>query len=159
FATWDANTHQVRVGEIRVFSASITVVEPAPADVFAIGLKRASELLLFDPRASALRPVKVSGQIVHERAGEYFMMDGNNGVRFIPKEAAQFQVGDLVEVVGFPSLTGPSPVLQEAVARKTGTAGLPAPRPLSAEGLFRAENDATRVRVEGALVGLSADRQ
>ena len=159
FATWDASTHQVRVGEIRVFSASITVEEPAPADLFAIGLKRASELLLFDPRASALRPVKVSGQIVHEREGEYYMMDGTNGLRFIPKEPARFQIGDLVEVVGFPSLTGPSPVLQEAVARNTGTAGLSAARPLSAEALFRAENDATRVRVEGVLVGLSADHQ
>lgn len=159
FATWDASTHQVRVGEIRVFSASITVSEPAPADVFAIGLKRASELLLFDPRASALRPVKVAGQIVQEREGEYYMMDGANGFRFILKEPAQFQISDLVEVVGFPSLTGPSPVLQEAVARKTGTAGLPAAKPLSAEGLFRAENDATRVSVQGVLVGLSAHGQ
>ena len=159
FATWDASTHRVRVGEIRVFAASIMVEEPGPADVFAVGLKRASELLLFDPRASALRPVKVTGQIVHEREGEYYMMDGTDGLRFILKEPAQFQVGDLVEVVGFPSLTGPSPVLREAVARKTGTAGLPPARPLSAEGLFRAENDATRVRVQGVLVGMSADRQ
>src|SRR6185295_734184 len=86
-------------------------------------------------------------------------MDGIDGLRFIPKEPARFQVGDLVEVVGFPSLTGPSPVLQEAVARKTGTAGLPSARPLAVEHLFRAENDATRVRVEGMLVGLSADGQ
>src|SRR5207245_1112065 len=43
FATWDAATHQVKVGEIRVFSASVTVEEPAPEDVFAIGLKRAAE--------------------------------------------------------------------------------------------------------------------
>jgi len=159
FASWDASTHQVRVGEIRVFSASIAVEEPAPADVFAVGPKHARELLLFDPRASALRPVKVSGQIVHEREGEYYMMDGIDGLRFISKEPARFQVGDLVEVVGFPSLTGPSPVLQEAVARKTGTAGLPSARPLAVEHLFRAENDATRVRVEGMLVGLSADGQ
>jgi len=67
FATWDAATHRVKVGEIRVFSASITVEEPAPEDVFAIGLKRAAELLLFDPQASALMRVMVSGQIVHER--------------------------------------------------------------------------------------------
>ena len=87
------------------------------------------------------------------------MMDGTDGLRFIPKEPAQFQIGDLVEVVGFPSLTGPSPVLQEALARKGGTAALPAARPLSAERMFRAENDATRVRVQGVLVGLSADRK
>ncbi len=159
FASWDATTHQVRVGEIRVFSASITVEEPAPVDAFATGLKRLPELLLFDPRASALRRVRIAGQVVHEREGECFMMDGTNGLRFIPKEPTHFQVGDLVEVVGFPNLTGPSPVLQEAVARKTGTARLSAARPLAVESLFRAEYDATRVSVEGLLVGLSADHQ
>src|SRR5437773_1517797 len=34
FASWDANTHQVRVGEIRMFSPSVTVDEAAPDDVF-----------------------------------------------------------------------------------------------------------------------------
>lgn len=159
FATWDAATHQVRVGEIRVLAASVTVEEPAPEDLFAIGLKRASELLLFDPQASALRPVRVSGQIVYERDGEYYMMDGPNGLRFMPKDTQSFKAGDLVEVVGFPSLTGPSPVLFEAVARRAGEAALPPARKMAAEGLFQAENDATRVRVEAVLLGLSADEE
>jgi hypothetical protein len=159
FASWDANTHQVRVGEIRMFSPSVTVDEPAPDDVFAVAPKRAPELLLFDSQASALRRVKVSGQIVHEREGEYYLMDGENGLRFVLKEAGDFDVGDLVEVVGFPILTGPSPVLREAVARNMGTAALPMAKPLTAESLFQAEHDATRVRVEAVLLSLSADQQ
>ncbi len=159
FATWDAATHRVKVGEIRVFSASVTVEEPAPEDVFAIGLKRAAELLLFDPQASALRRVMVSGQIVHERDGEYYMMDGPSGLRFFPKDGPNLKVGDLVQVVGFPSLTGPSPVLREAVARRTGVARLPQPRNVAADGLFQARHDATRVRVEAMLLGLSADQE
>jgi signal transduction histidine kinase len=159
FASWDANTHQVRVGEIRMFSPSVTVDEPAPDDVFAAAPKRASELLLFDSQASALRRVKVSGQIVHERDGEYYLMDGANGLRFVLKDSGDFQTGDLVEVAGFPVLTGPSPVLREAVARKTGTAALPTAKPLSSESLFQAEHDATRVCVEAVLLSLSADQQ
>ena len=159
FATWDVNTHQVRVGEIRVFSALIIVEEPAPADVFAVGLKRAPELLLFDPQASALRRVKVSGQIVHESDGEYYMMDGPNGLRFFPKAALSFKVGDMVEVVGFPTLTGPSPILREAAVRQTGRAVLPEPSKVSPDELFQAANDATRVRVEAVLLGLSADQE
>ncbi len=159
FARWDASTHQVRVGEIRVYSASVAVDEAAPEDVFAIAPKHARELLLFDPQASALRRVKVSGQIVHERDGEYYMMDGLNGLRFIPKDALNFKVGDLAEVVGFPSLTGPSPMLREAVARRTGAAALPEPTELAPEELFQAEHDATRVRVEAVLLGLGADQQ
>src|SRR6266478_1402113 len=159
FASWDASTHQVRVGEIRMFSPSLRIEEPAPEDVFAIAPKRAPELLLFDPQASALRRVKVSGQIVHEREGEYYMMDGATGVRFTPKDAVSFEVGDVVEVVGFPSLTGPSPVLRETVARKIRTAALPEAMSLSADNLFQAEHDAMRVRVEAVLLSLSGDQQ
>ena len=93
---------------------SVTVVEPAPVDPFAVTPKRVSDLLQFDPQASALRQVKVSGQIVAERGGEYYAMEGTNGFRFILKENASLGAGDLLEVVGFPSLIGPSPVLQEA---------------------------------------------
>jgi hypothetical protein len=114
FASWDPSTHRVRVGEVNIYAPSFTVVEPAPDDVFAVPVKRVTELLLFDPQASALRWAKVFGQVVHKRDGEYYMMDEANGWRFIPKEPVDFEIGDLVEVVGFPILTGPSPVLREA---------------------------------------------
>ena len=84
-------------------------------------------------------------------------MDGPNGFRFLPKETVNLAIGDLVEIVGFPDLTGPSPVLQEALARKIGVAASPQPRLLDADSLFRAENDAIRVRVEAVLWNLSAD--
>jgi signal transduction histidine kinase len=159
FASWDSVTHQVNVSEVRMFAPSVTVDEPAPVNVFAAKSKHAADLLLFDPQASALRRVKVFGQIVHEREGEYYAMDGTNGFRFIPKENISLKNGDLVEVVGFPSLTGPSPVLQEALARKIGVDPLPDIQHLDADSLFRAANDATRVRVEAVLLNLSADRR
>ncbi|MGA9451466.1 MAG: sensor histidine kinase [Verrucomicrobiia bacterium] len=159
FASWDAATHEVNVSEIRMYAPSVTVVEPAPADPFAVRPKHVTDLLQFDPRASALRQVNVSGQIVAERGGEYYAMDGTNGFRFIPKEAVSLGNGDLVEVVGFPSLTGPSPVLQEALARKIGVAPLADARPLDAGSLFRAENDAIRVRVRAVLLNLSRNQR
>ncbi len=159
FASWDAATHQVNVNEVRMFAPSIMVDEPAPVGAFALKSKRAAELLLFDPQASALRRVKVFGQIVHESEGEFFAMDGTNGFRFIPKEPLSLKIGDQVEVVGFPSLTGPAPVLQGALARKIGLDPLPDARPIDAGSLFRPANDATRVRVEAVLLNLSADQR
>lgn len=47
--------------------------------------------------------------MLHVRAGEYYLMDGTNGLRFIPNAALQLQPGDQVEAVGFPELEGPSP--------------------------------------------------
>ena len=159
FASWEPATHQVNVSEIRMYAPAVEVVEPAPADPFAIIPKRVADFLHFDPLASALRRVKVAGQIVHERGGEFYAMDGENGFRFVPRESSRFNPGDIVEVVGFPGLTGPSPVLREALARKSGTRPLPAPRSLTPENLFRAENDALRVRVNALLLNLSGDQQ
>jgi signal transduction histidine kinase len=57
-----------------------------------------------------------------------------------------------VDVVGFPELSSGPPVLREAVARKTGHAALPAPRPLAPEDLAHADLDSTRVRIKAVLV-------
>jgi signal transduction histidine kinase len=128
------------------------VEQPAPADLFAIPRKTASELLLFDPQAGVFQRVEVSGQIIHLREPEFFMMDGTNGVRFIAKHPAGLQVGDLVDVVGFPELSSAAPVLREAVVRKTGQAALPQARAIGANDLNRADLDSTRVRVKALLV-------
>jgi signal transduction histidine kinase len=159
FASWNGTTHQVKVNEIWMYNPFVSVLEPAPPDVFADALKSVPDLLLFDPRASALRRVKVSGQIMHQRQGEYFAMDGTKGFRFVPRKPVDFTAGELVEVVGFPSLTGPSPVLQEAVVRKVGVAPLRDPRPLGPGGLFRAQNDAVRVKLVAILLNVSQDHR
>ena len=154
FPTWNAQTHQVNVGEMSLRDASMSVEALAPADPFASPVKSAAELLLFDAQAGAFQRVKVAGQILHEREGVYYMMDGTNGLRFVPKEATRLRVGDLVEAVGFPGLDAPSPVLREAVARRTGHADLPPARRLPSDQLFLNQYDSTRVRLEGQLVNL-----
>ena len=151
-AFWDYVTHQVKVGEIKIYGADITVDQPAPADLFSTPSKTASELFLFDSQASVFQRVKVSGQIIDLREEECFLMDGNTGVRFVPKHPVSLKVGDLVEVVGFPELSGASPVLREAVVRQTGHADLPNARLVGPNDLTRADLDSTRVRVKAELV-------
>ena len=149
-------THQVKVGEIRVYGAEISVDQPAPADLFSLPLKTVAELLQFNPQAGVFQRVKVSGQIIHAQAPEYYLMDGKNGLRFILKKPVpELEAGDRVEVVGFPELSGASPLLHEAVARKIGHAALPEPaRKLQPDNLIRAEYDSTRVKVDGLLVSV-----
>jgi signal transduction histidine kinase len=151
-ANWDYVTHQVKVGEIRVYGANITVDQPAPEDLFSTPRKTASELLLFDPQASAFQRVKVVGQILHVSEPEYFVMDGNNGIRFVLKHPSNLEVGDMVEAVGFPELSRASPVLREAVVRKNGHTSLPQARLLNPEDLIRADLDSTLVRIRAVLV-------
>jgi signal transduction histidine kinase len=154
FAVLNTTTRQVEAGHVRLYVSKIIVDEPAPADLFSVPKKSADELMLFDPQASAFQRVKVSGQIIFIRSTNYFLMDGTNGLRFIPKHPLELKVGDLVEVTGFPELSGAAPLLNEAVARATGRAALPEPRALPPADLPAGIHDATLVRIEGLLTSV-----
>jgi signal transduction histidine kinase len=156
FVALTADTHQLELGHVRMYVDSIEVDRPAPVDEFSAPQKRAAELTLFDPQASAFQRVKVSGQILHMIGRDYFMMDGANGVRFTLRQRAELHTGDRAEVVGYPELGGTAPHLRSAVARKTGHAPLPEPRNLSPDDLPNAIYDSTRVRLEGWLVSSRA---
>jgi signal transduction histidine kinase len=153
FAEWDRQTHRVNInGGIQIGNPSITVEEPAPVNVFDTIRKSAAELLYFDPQANAFHRARVGGQVLDHRDGTYYLLDGTNGLRFVPKENLDLQPGDIVEVVGFPQLGGPSPTLLQAVARKTGHESLPQPRKMKTPDLIQNSMDSTLVRMEGILV-------
>ena len=153
----DQNSQEVRVGQIRLSNVSLNLDEPAPADPFATSLKHASELLQFDARAGSLQRVKLAGQIMHAGDGEIFLRDGDTTVRVLPQRRTAVSAGDLTEVVGFPELGGPSPVLREAVLRPTGEAPLPAPVVLPGEALFSKGHDGWLISVPARLIGLTGN--
>lgn len=148
-------TQQVELGHMRLSNASLAVDEPAPIDPFAAPLKHAADFLLFDWRAGALRRIKIAGQILHERNGEFYLLDGHDGMRFIPNGPVDLKPGDMAEAVGYLQLGGPSPVLHEAVARRTGTAAWPQPVVLDPSQLLNHKYDSTLVRVQARLVDVS----
>jgi signal transduction histidine kinase len=156
FADWDKQARRVKVGDIRLNQQWVSLVQPAPLDPFAISAKRVGELLKFDPQAGALQRVKVSGQIIYQGNEGCFLMDGENGLRFVYAGDPTAHVCDLVEVVGFPDLAGPSPVLREAVVRRFGLAEVSNPRKLKPDELVRDEYDSTLVQVDGVLLGTSS---
>jgi signal transduction histidine kinase len=155
FADWHADTLRLKVGQIRMYEAEVTLDQPNPADLFAQPCETVAALMRFDPAFHTAQRIKVSGQVVFIRgATDYFMMDGGDGLRFLAKESLGLQVGDLVEAVGFPELSGAAPVLRGAVARKTGHRDLPEPQDVASTDLSNLAHDSTRVRVQGVLATL-----
>jgi len=154
----DIHTQQVVPGRMRLSNASLTVDELPPADPFAVTRKRASDLLLFDSRAGAFQRVKIVGQIVHEGDGQFFLTDGGDGLRVIPKSMGGLRVGDLVEAVGFPDLGGTSPILREAMVRRIRNIRLPDPVLLPSNAPLSRSYDATLVRVQARLAAISLDQ-
>jgi signal transduction histidine kinase len=153
-AVWNPQSHQVRLGEVRIFSSQVVVEDAAPTNAFSAPYKTAEDLLLFDPQASLFQRIRMSGQIVHVGPEGYYMMAGTNGVRFVASTAETLRPGDTVDVAGYPQLGGASPLLRGAVIRKTGQAPLPEPRRLLPDQLGRAEFDSCRVRMDGVLAGM-----
>ena len=150
-------TQEVVPGRMMLANASVTVDQPAPDDPFKLPLKHASDLLLFDSAAGAFQRVKIAGQIVHVRDGQFFLMDGSEGLRVMPETMEGVKVGDLVQAVGFSDLRGPAPILRDAMVRRVGTHRLSEPALLPADGLLNRRYDATLVRVRARLTALSRD--
>jgi len=137
------------------------VEELTPRDPFSLSASKAADLLWFDARASALQRIKLTGQIIHVRPGEYFLLDEQTGVRVLTAQPQPLQTGDLIEAVGFPQLGGSSPILQEAQIRKTGQAPLPKPVQVSADDLLNQKHDATFVEFQALVISdaLQMDRR
>jgi len=153
-AEWDSQTRQVRVGEIKISNANIEVDQLPSDEPFSAPAKTITDLLRFDLHASGFQRVKVSGQVVHVDDGEIFLMQEGKGLRFRPTTTTDLRAGDLVDVVGIPDVSGPSPVLHEAVARKTGSAPLPSPVPWPDPANPAADLEALRVQADARLIGL-----
>ena len=150
-AIWDANG-QVTAGHVLVSPGTVEVEELAPVNPFAVPTRKTSNLLLFDPSASALQRTKVRGQILFGHGDDYRLQDEKSGLRLLTKEPVQLEPGDVVEAVGFPQLGGPSLVLQEARVRTIERAALPAPVRLVPGEFVNRVHDSTLVQAEAVLL-------
>jgi signal transduction histidine kinase len=145
-------TRQVVAGRFHLYPAVAEVEEPAIPDPFSLHATKAADLLRFNARASALQITKVAGQVIYARSDEYFMLDGQTGVRILTDEPFPVQAGDLIEAVGYPKLGGFAPVLQDANIQKNRRVPFPEPVRVSAEDLLDRNHDSTWIQVEALLV-------
>jgi signal transduction histidine kinase len=149
---WDSTLRQIIRGRFYLIHALMSVENPNPQDLFSIPTRRIGDLLWYDAHASALERVKVAGQVIFARPGECFALDHNVGFRVLTTEPELLQVGDLIEAVGFPNVSGSSPFLQEGKIRKLGQAPLPEPIKLSGEYLHSLLHDSALIQVEARLI-------
>lgn len=158
FANFDLETHNLEARSLRIMNSTVDVLQKAPADLFDTSQRSIGELLLYDPKAAPLRRLKVHGQVIYGRAGEYFLTDGTNGLCVIPRTSDLFAIGDMIDAVGFLELGGPTAELKDAAMRKTGSAPMPAATALTAGRLLQARYAGTLVKVDATLMNHWLDR-
>jgi len=137
----------------------ISVQSPAPSDPFAAPAMHVADLFTYNPDEYAFQRVKISGQILQQRNGVYYVMDGTNGMRVAPRTMINVGAGDLVDAVGFPEINSPfdKPMLtlREASIQKNGHAELPPPLNLSPVNLLDRAYDSTRVQLDSLLINVA----
>ena len=158
---WNSQTRQVKRGTFFLSPSTVEVEELPPSDPFSLPATRAADLLRFNARAGALQRVKVAGTVIHVRQGEYFLLDGQTGMRVLPAQSQPLHSGDQIEAVGFPSLSGSGLILQEAQVRKIGRASLPEPVKVSSDDLLNQNHYSTLVQVQAVVISdaLQRDRR
>lgn len=147
----DVNTEQVKLGEFELRNASVAVDEPAPADPFAMPLEHVTDLLLFESHASPIQRACINGIVLAKHRNQLFLLDQSNGVRVVTDAVHGLQLGDRIEAVGFPDLTGPAPVFNNAIVRRLDHVALPEPTRLNPDHLLSGAYDSTRVAIKSTL--------
>ena len=132
----------------------LKVIDPPPADPFAIDATRIASVGTFDPHRYGGRRVKVAGVVTAKIAGPQFIVqDGSGGIRVLSSKGDLAQVGDRVEVLGFPAIGDFSPYLEEGVFRVSGQGALPEVKQLTAEQiLLHGTNDEQLVELRARLL-------
>jgi len=106
----------------------VRVVKPAPANPFDAPVRSANSLLQYSPDLPNGHRVHVRGIVTHAQPGSLvWIRDQSSGLRVHAAQREDLKPGDRIDVLGFPAYGSYSPMLEEAIFRKTGPAQPPAP--------------------------------
>jgi len=130
----------------------VDVEEEAPEDPFAI---RASPIAGLNAGGTDLQwvhRVKVAGAVTYRTEQTFFIQDVSGGARVQTRDLNSVQVGDLVEVVGFPEAGGSVHAVTEALVRKVGTGQPLKPRSLDLSKIVAGRDGGTLVQLKANLL-------
>lgn len=136
----------------------ITIEVPAPPDVLGQRSQPIGELLRFAPQGSYGHRVKVAGTVILQQPGRaLFLQDERYGLFVQSRQTGTLEPGDRVEVVGFPDTGEYTPMLRDAVWRKTASGPGPTPMLVRPDEALTGMHDCRLIAVEGRLLERSRD--
>ena len=131
----------------------VRVLEPAPADPFALPVKSVRDVFAFTPGACPDHRVRIRGVVTARwPAKAFFITDGIQGASVLSEQKTPVEPGDIVDVVGFPSLGDHTPSIHEAIFRRLGSGPSPASRQVTAKEALSGDFDGDLVRIDARLI-------
>jgi diguanylate cyclase (GGDEF)-like protein len=134
---------------------AIKVEEPATVDPFALPLRPLNSLLQYSPATPFQHRVHIRGRVtLHWPGRTLCIQDGDDGFCVQSLDQSALQVGELVDVTGFPARDNYEPTLSEATLRPAGNTIVATPNEITAEDAFKGgDHTGELVQMEGQLIG------
>lgn len=108
-----------------------------------------STLLRFSPGEGVRHRVRVRGVVGYQQPGNaLFLQSQGKGVRVLTQQGTPLEIGDIVDVLGFPAMGESAPMLEDAVFHRIGHESSPRPMELNL--------DAPWEQFDGVVVTTSA---
>jgi signal transduction histidine kinase len=86
-----------------------------------------SELLRFAPAEGTGHRVRVRGIVGYQQGNALFLQSQGKGLRVLTQQGTPLQIGDLVEVLGFPAMGDSAPMVEDAVFHRLTHESAPEP--------------------------------
>ncbi len=148
---------------IHLFAQSLAqfrVLQRGPTDPFSLPIRELSTVMRYTPGVAPDHRIRVRGVVTANQDGRFISIaDASHGLFVRLLAGRDLKVGDLVDVVGFPTRGDYTPVLEDVVYRKIGTASPPTPVALTANEMFKGVADAELVRIRGRLLKQSRTQE
>ena len=132
----------------------VQILDAPPADPFAIPISDTAGVM----RRSLVAPghrVHVRGVVTASMGKDFSLMDAKHGIFVHADRPLRVQKGDLLDVVGFPSMGDYTAILEDAIVRRIGSATPPAPVALTATEALTGIHDAEPIQLQGQLLYIS----
>jgi diguanylate cyclase (GGDEF)-like protein len=130
------------------------VVQSAPSDPYTLPAIGVDRLLWFSPGVVLRHRVHIRGAVTLHWPGRVLcIQETSHGLCMESPKFDKVQVGQIVDVVGFPSISEFKPTLENASFRVAEGSAPSAVAPVSIQQALRGEHDRELVQIEGELIG------
>ena len=134
----------------------ISVVEQPPRSWFTLPLTNFRSIMRAAPNRAFLHRVRVQGIVTMQHVGRsLYLWDGEMGLLVKTRQCTLLQLGDRVDVAGFPAIDAYGPILGDAIFQGIGKGSTPQPIPVTAEQAIDGGHDGDLIQIRGRLVNVS----
>ena len=139
--------------------ADIHVMELPPANQFALPVRPLRGILRESSSGTFKHRVHVRGVVLLQRPGRsLFIRDDTVGMLVKTRQSTPLEIGDRVDVLGFPALGDYAPILQDAIFRRMGPGKPPDAAVVTAPQALGGGFDAELIRITARLLESSSRR-